>query len=320
VAKKYTLEDLKIMQAWPLERKISVAQTRIIEWYERFDGRVAVSFSGGKDSTVLLHIARKCYPDIPAVFVDTGIEFPEVREFVLSTPNVEIIKPQLCKTCTNCKEGCFGKIVKAHGWNFPNKNTAMSVRYARKGSKWAVARFSGLNSDGTESLYRKSVYGRWAFLVDCSYKISDECCGILKERPLDKWYRKNKYQPIVGTLASESLRRRSAWFTTGCNAFNAKKRISKPLSFFTEQDILSYLKSFKVPYASIYGEIIADKKGKLHTTGEKRTGCCLCPVGRHLDKENRFIRLKRTHPDLWNLAINTLGLGEFLDFVGVTYE
>lgn len=65
---KYTPEDLKTMQAWPLERKIQVTQTRLIEWYQKFGGKVYVSFSGGKDSTVLLHIARQLYPDIEAVF------------------------------------------------------------------------------------------------------------------------------------------------------------------------------------------------------------------------------------------------------------
>lgn len=70
---KYTLEDLKTMQAWSLERKIQVTQTRLIEWYHKFGGKVYVSFSGGKDSTVLLHIARQLYPDIEAVFVDTGL-------------------------------------------------------------------------------------------------------------------------------------------------------------------------------------------------------------------------------------------------------
>ena len=81
-AHKYTPEDLKTMQAWSLERKIQVTQTRLIEWYQKFQGKVYVSFSGGKDSTVLLHIARQIYPDIEAVFVDTGLEYPEIKEFV----------------------------------------------------------------------------------------------------------------------------------------------------------------------------------------------------------------------------------------------
>jgi 3'-phosphoadenosine 5'-phosphosulfate sulfotransferase (PAPS reductase)/FAD synthetase len=81
---KHTKEDLKAMQAWPFARKIQVTQTRIIEWYQHFDGAVCVSFSGGKDSSVLLDLARRCYPDIEAVYVDTGLEFPEVRQFASS--------------------------------------------------------------------------------------------------------------------------------------------------------------------------------------------------------------------------------------------
>ena len=33
---KYTKEDLKTMQAWPLERKIKVTQARILEWYHKW--------------------------------------------------------------------------------------------------------------------------------------------------------------------------------------------------------------------------------------------------------------------------------------------
>jgi 3'-phosphoadenosine 5'-phosphosulfate sulfotransferase (PAPS reductase)/FAD synthetase len=93
-----------------------------MDWYVRHDGKVAVNFSGGVDSTVLLDLARRCYPDIPIVFVNTGLEFPEIVEFVHKTPNVTELRPQFCKTCTNCAEGCFPKIVKAHGWNFPSKD------------------------------------------------------------------------------------------------------------------------------------------------------------------------------------------------------
>ena len=63
----YTHEDLKIMQAWPLERKIQVTQTRILEWYYHYEGNVAVSFSGGKDSSVALDLVRRAFPDVPAV-------------------------------------------------------------------------------------------------------------------------------------------------------------------------------------------------------------------------------------------------------------
>lgn len=73
-------DELKILQALPLDIKIAKTQQRIREWVNRFgvDG-VYVSFSGGKDSTVLLHIVREICPDVEAVFVNTGLEYPEIQ-------------------------------------------------------------------------------------------------------------------------------------------------------------------------------------------------------------------------------------------------
>ena len=68
---------------------------KIIEWYHHYGGKVAVSFSGGKDSTVLLDLARRAFPDLPAVFVDTGLEYPEIRAFVKSVPNVTWLRPEM---------------------------------------------------------------------------------------------------------------------------------------------------------------------------------------------------------------------------------
>ena len=86
----HTIQELKIRQALPLEAKIRMTEIRIREWVNEYgiDG-VYVSFSGGKDSTVLLHIARQIYPDIKAVFVDTGLEYPEIRQFVKTFDNVD---------------------------------------------------------------------------------------------------------------------------------------------------------------------------------------------------------------------------------------
>ena len=317
--RKHNADDLKRMQAWPLARKIQVTQAKIMQWHEFHDHKTAVSFSGGVDSTVLLDLARRCYPDIPAVFVDTTIEFPEIISFVKSKPNVTILKPQLCKICVNCAEGCFAKVIQEHGICFPSKDISKCLRYARQGKSWAKNYFAGLNADGSYSWYKETRYKKWAFLLDSPHKFSDKCCAVIKEKPLEKWHKETGNAPIVGTLASESQRRRNAWFITGCNAFDAKKKVSKTLSFWTQNDILRYLRDFKIPYASIYGDIVEDKKGKLKTTGEKRTGCALCVVGCHLDKTNKFQRLKQTHPEIWNFGINSLGLGEFFDCIGVDY-
>lgn len=91
----HDLQRLKELQVLPLERKIQITQSRIIEWYKHYDGQVYVSFSGGKDSTVLLHLVRELFPDVEAVYIDTGLEYPELRQFVKTFDNVTWLKPEM---------------------------------------------------------------------------------------------------------------------------------------------------------------------------------------------------------------------------------
>lgn len=63
---KHEMWELKQMQSLPLEAKIRMTQRRIRDWYEYWNGMVYVSFSGGKDSTVLKHIVDGMYNDVPA--------------------------------------------------------------------------------------------------------------------------------------------------------------------------------------------------------------------------------------------------------------
>ena len=115
-------QRLKELQALPLERKIMITQTRIIEWYQKFNGNVYVSFSGGKDSTVLLHIARKMFPDIPAVFSNTGLEYYEIQRFTFWSDNVTIIRPKMR----------FDEVVSTYGYPLISKEVAEAIYYARR--------------------------------------------------------------------------------------------------------------------------------------------------------------------------------------------
>ena len=304
---RHTAEDLKRLQSLPLPVKIGITQTRIMEWHHRFDGKVSVSISGGKDSTVLLDLARRCFSNIEAVYVNTGLDFPEVRKFAMDTPNVTVLHPKMR----------FDEVVREYGWCFPSKDVSHTVYYARTGSQWALDRFKGINADGTPSRWRETHYKKWAFLLDAPFKISAQCCGIMKEAPLDRYRKETGKQPIVGTMAVESERRRQAWLQTGCNNFDSKQPVSKPLSFWTNDDILRYIRDFNIPVASVYGDIIEDSKGRLSTTGEQRTGCVFCPVGCYRDKVNRFQRMAVTHPKLHEYCMDALGLGAFLDYIGV---
>lgn len=113
---------LKELQALPLDRKIQISQARIIEWYQRNHGNVVVSFSGGKDSTVLLHLVRSIYPDVPAVFSNTGLEYPEIQRFVRTFPNVEIVAPKMK----------FSEVISTYGYPLIGKEVSEAIYYARR--------------------------------------------------------------------------------------------------------------------------------------------------------------------------------------------
>jgi len=116
----HTIQDLKMRQALPLDIKVSMTQQRIREWINEFGVEgVYVSFSGGKDSTVLLHLVREMYPDVPAVFVDTGLEYPEIREFVRTFDNVEWLKPKMN----------FKQVIQKYGYPFISKEVSGAISW-----------------------------------------------------------------------------------------------------------------------------------------------------------------------------------------------
>lgn len=129
-----TIKDLQMMQAAPLSVKVRMTQRRIREWVDEFgtDG-VYVSFSGGKDSTVLLHIVREMYPNVPAVFVDTGLEYPEIREFVKTFDKVEWLKPKLT----------FRQVLEKFGYPFISKEVSEKAYYAQRYVRWYLSEDAG---------------------------------------------------------------------------------------------------------------------------------------------------------------------------------
>ena len=300
----YTATDLRQMQDLPLEAKIIKSQARIREYYDYFNGEVYVSFSGGKDSTILLHLVRELYPDVKAVFVDTGLEYPEIKEFVKSHNNVIVIRPQ--KT--------YKEVIERFGYPMISKMTANCIATARRHPNSARAKY--LTGEIPTKAFGYG-NGRWWYMVtDAPFNTSGYCCEVMKKQPIHKFNKEFGLVTIIGTLAHESVSRRLTWYKEGCNSFKGKDSQSKPLSFWTNQDILHYIKDNNIPYCSIYGDIIENEKGELVTTGVERTGCIFCGFGAHLEKEpNRFQQLKQTHPKLWEYCMRPLdenGLGIFL--------
>ena len=293
----------------PLDEKIKRTKELILEWYLQYDGQVFVSFSGGKDSTVLLHIARsiKTCADIPAVFVDTGLEYPELRQHVKNTENVIWVKPKYT----------FKQVLEKYGYPIISKEQSRYIYDMRhsKSDKLKDVRMNGkLMPDGTRgSMSRLS--DCWKPLIDAPFEISNKCCDVMKKNPAKNFEKESGRHPIVGTMAEESRLRWQKYLGTNCNAFSAKHPESKPMSFWTEQDVLEYIRRFNLEIPSVYGEIKEDENGKLYTTGVHRTGCMFCMYGLHCEKkgETRFDKMKQTHPKQYDYCMNQLGLKTVID-------
>ena len=156
----HTKDDLRELQSKSLEEKIQISTARIIEWYESWDGQVYVSFSGGKDSTVLLDLVRRVYPDVPAVFSDTGLEFPEIREFIKSFDNVEWVKPKLT----------FTEVITKYGYPIISKNISNTIHGAKRGNtRWECLMGIRTMKNSTEpSLFNCS---KWKFMLDADFRV-----------------------------------------------------------------------------------------------------------------------------------------------------
>jgi len=220
----------------------------------------------------------------------------------------------------------FRQVIEKCGYPVISKDVALTIKGYRKNRPWAIERMTGKERDGTRHEFREKLYKRWRFLVDAPFKISDDCCEHIKELPLARYSIAGQLVPYVGTLAVESRRRTDAWLKIGCNSFEGRRARSAPLSFWTEQDILRYIDFYKLPIASVYGEVVKDKNGAYRTTGLERTGCMFCLFGCHLEKQpNRIQQMAKTHPKLYEYCLKDfdkggLGLKKVMEYVGIKYK
>ncbi len=340
-----TSDDLRMMQEMPLSLKERWTVQRLREFIDYYgEDKVYYGFSGGKDSTALRHIIKKYWPDIPGVFVDTPMEYPQVRRFAKEKDGVVRLRP----------EGTIKQIIDDCGWNFPSKDVAQIIEAARRDKKWAIDRLNGIGKDGKPSQYRE-MYKKWWPLVDAPFKVSDRCCIRMKESVVEKYEKETGRHPILALMADESARRKEAYLRSGCNMFEENyvldpetgeeivqknsRPMSKPMGFWTENDVLQYLYENKLPIAEPYGQIVevhtdmvdgqmnlfdigaceSCQGCKFKTTGEPRTGCMFCTVGCHLDHFAKIKRLKAYAPKLYDYCMDYLGEREVLMWIEKHY-
>lgn len=308
---KHEAYELKQMQSLPLKYKILMSQQRIQDWYEHWNGNVYVSRSGGKDSDVLGHMVEEMYPDVPQVFVNTGLENDSVRIHGENVADI-ILRPQMN----------FVDVITKYGYPIISKEVARILYEVQRRKLEGKAPASYLmnkllgqaidKNTGKPSSYNIPQY---KFLIDAPFRISHKCCDVMKKKPAEKYEKDTDRKAFIGTMANESLLRKQKWLQYGCNAFEKNRPTSQPLSFWTEQDILQYIKQEGIKIADVYGDIsYKDKDGmiyadniftpymELETTGAKRTGCVFCMFGIKQDTD-RFLRLKKTEPKKYDYVM-----------------
>lgn len=233
----------------PYEMKLRLSEKRIIDWYEKYDGDVYISFSGGLDSTVLMHLARAVLGSnrkVPAVFSNTGLEYPELVEFVKRQKDVEIIKPKMN----------FRKVLIEYGYPIISKESAAKIRKLRHGNLSDKYRNYLLNGDERGKL--GMLAKKWQYLIDAPFDTSEKCCDVMKKKPFKEYSHRTGRVPYIGITQDESFIRERQYSKTGCNVYDANSPKSQPLGFWTKQDVLRYAYENKLEIANVYGEIIKD--------------------------------------------------------------
>lgn len=278
-----TIQELRERQSWSLEQKIDHSLGTINAFVNRMGGldKVYISFSGGKDSTVLFHLARRLYPNILGVFSNTGNEYPEIIQFVKEQIrggyNVQIIRPKLTPR----------QVWAQYGFPLVSKQVSERVHNVRINPN--SNRAKKCMGEGFWSIPQK-----WRFLNDEPFETSDMCCDKLKKEPIHKFEKESGRSPMIGILASESLQRERKYiFDGGCNVFSEGGRsYSFPLAIWTESDIWAYIEKFNLPIAEIYHK------------GLDRTGCMGCGYGACRKDDMRFDILRKTHPKCYDMVMN----------------
>ena len=232
-----------------------------------------ISFSGGKDSTVLSALVDMALPNnkIPRVYANTGIELNMIRDFVFdmqkTDKRVVVIKPSIP----------IKQMLEKEGYPFKSKMHSTYVKkYQNKGLEYkSVRAYTGqeLTLRGKPMFRQCPKILKYQFTEGNTLKISDMCCIRLKEEPIQKWQKEhNKPYAIVGVMREEGGRR----FNAQCLAFSGKKlKTFQPLAPVTKEWEEWFIKEYNIRICDIYKE----------PYNFPRTGCKGCPFAVHLQHE-----------------------------------
>lgn len=201
---------LRQMQALPTIAKVRMSWQRIREWYDHWEGNVYVSFSGGKDSTVLAHLVHEWYPDVPLVFANTGLEYPEIRQFA-EKMGAEMVYPEMR----------FDEVISTYGYPIISKENAEAIYVARR------IRNGGVDVAEREGRKKHWIDGKKEELCGRPDRdVGEPCESTISENSVGGGY-KDGNPPQRGRAAQREDRMWVNWrrqAIAGVGAFSAEKK------------------------------------------------------------------------------------------------
>jgi 3'-phosphoadenosine 5'-phosphosulfate sulfotransferase (PAPS reductase)/FAD synthetase len=281
------------LQAGNIYQKIDHAIMVIEKFCTEIDNPT-IAFSGGKDSTVLMHLIRVVMKkNIPALFVNTGNEYPEIIKFATKKyNNTTVIRPKVK----------LKQVIQKYGFPLISKEYSKMIYELRKGTNHSSRYLTGIQQNGKHTSF--TLPKKYHFLINTPFSCSDACCSFLKKHPTQK------YNSITGEMGTESVMRMTSWLRTGCNVFGKRHSKSKPLSIWTERDIWEYKRLFNIEFCELYNDFRVS-----------RTGCMFCGFGATFENISRFEIIKERYPKIYNnfLKIENNGITyrQALNAVGV---
>lgn len=230
-----------------------------------------LSFSGGKDSTILHYLLDKALPNnqIPRVYIDTGIEYIDIRKFVLELASKDkrfiIIKPT-----KSIKE-----ILEKYGYPFKSKEHSLRIDQFNRGmnSNYIKKYISGYDKNGKPSSFVCPEILKYQFEERGKYNYSNQCYNKLKKEPAHKWQKENHKSIVITGMRSEEGGNRK---NLGC-VITSKGKIVKfhPLIKVDEEWENEFIKRYNIELCKLY----------YPPYNFERTGCKFCPYSLTLAKQ-----------------------------------
>lgn len=340
-------EELRERESWTTIQKENYTIQTILKACIMHKWNISVSFSGGKDSQVLLDMTAWMWKKseeehgkkpLNVVFSNTSNEFAKMELFVKEYCDLMERKHDIkIRLYVVRGEKTYYEVVKDIGYPVVSKTTCRKVRDIRKwikkekikwedisdkldngiesanllrklgASNTVVLYLTGIRKDNTEGATQSRLPKKWRPLIIADFEVSEECCTILKKIPQKRIQNDIGSIAIIGEMAEESQNRRSKYKKTGCFVTSGKKIMVKPMGFWLEKNVLEYIKKYDLPTFFVYGKLV-EENGELRFTGEQRTGCKLCLFGIQFDTE-RLKRLKQIEPQTYKFAVKPVEEG-----------